>query len=1109
MPVSFLFINPDFLESAKHIRDVPAGNYNEAIASISASLKASGHAVTLYQQTYMPEREEFLHKVRSFSPDIIGFTVRTTILNAVRVMAGWLDDELPDIPVIIGGYHPTLAPQECIEVRGVDAVCVGEGELVTRDLIDAFAATGKLGPKADSFWFKQEDGAVVKNPVRPYPENLDELPFPDLDIFDFPNLKTSRLNEAVAIVSRGCMYSCTYCANVHMRNVYENKKNYARFRSPENAVRLLQTIIDKDPRIQRLNFNDSILNMYADWFYEFMALYKERIGRKFTCNLRFDHMDEKMVKVLADSGCYLVTIGLENGNEEFRQKYLHRSMKNDHIVKVAGWLLREGIMVYTYNIVALPHETLELTLQTIKLNARINATNVIVSIFYPYPATALRQIAEDGGFINPKAKVSDKMQLKMPQYKKSDILYAKHSFLTLIKKYKKLYAIQDKEKAERKIAAMDRRILSPLFPRRLIRYVRAAKHHTIVAAKRAGQIVIPAVYKKMRMRKYKMKASAILAACLLALGALGTASGAGAPYEVNVTVDTVSAGLPISPYIYGLNGVDSRLTQYSARQGGNRLTGYNWHNNYSNAGSDWQHYSDDYLLGGIAEADRQTPGIVMLDFARKAAGAGAYSVVTLPMAGFVARDGALTVTREETAPSERWAQVIDRKPGGEYTLTPDPAAEYVYSDELLRYLVATLGDSSTDTGVKGYCLDNEPGLWSQTHPRIHPDKVTVDELAERSISLAAAVKDVDPGAEVYGPVLYGFNAYNTLQDAPDWHATYSAQYEWFIDCYLDKMREAEEAQGRRLLDVLDLHYYSEAQSESGSRVVFGAVGDEDMQRARVQSTRSLHEYGYVEKSWIGQWFSRFLPIIPKVKQSIEQYYPGTKLAFTEYSFGAEDHISGAVALADTLGIFAEQEVYLATLWPTSSRGAIDYALAALNMYTNADGAGSAFGDTLLRAANDNAETGSVYASADGEGNIRLMVINKDTSNEARFNIGGIPAEYTLSRLFVLDGSGAAIREETDLAGVSHTAFTVQPMSIYHLLLAENTDVAEPPPSASPSASPEASPEASPSGGDGGETGSGSNRALYIGLAAGGIAVCALLGAGAALAKKGVFKRKGG
>ena len=542
---------------------------------------------------------------------------------------------------------------------------------------------------------------------------------------------------------------------------------------------------------------------------------------------------------------------------------------------------------------------------------------------------------------------------------------------------------------------------------------------------------------------------AFAAAALIAGGGGPFQTGAAEPPPtVIAAVDLNGAGTPISPYIYGINEVDPRMTQRSARLGGNRLTGYNWHNNMSSAGSDWRHYSDDYLVQNIA--DRQRPGAVITDFALKAAEAGAYSVATLPMAGYVARDGKGPVGDDETAPSERWARVEDRKPGGEFTLEPVRDADVVYTDELLNYLITTLGDSSSDTGIKGYCLDNEPALWSGTHPRIHPGPVTVDELIERTVSLASAVKDMDPGAEVYGPVLYGFGAYNTLQGAGDWGETYKNEYRWFIDCYLDKMREAEETHGRRLLDVLDVHYYSEAENPDGQRICFNNPTDDDSACALMESTRTLWDGDYLEKSWIAQWFSQFLPILPNLKASIDEYYPGTKLALTEYGFGSMHHISGGVAVADALGIFAENGVYLATVWPERD---MLFGISAVNMYTNADGEGLAFGDTLRPVTNASPELGSVYASEDKDGNLHLMIISKAVDGDTWFRVN-VGREYRIARAFTLEGAYPGIRERDLSPGALEDpiAFQAGPMSVNHLVLTADPWT-EPAPKDSPSPAP--------------------------------------------------------
>jgi len=498
LSLKILFIYPDFLESTKNNRNIP-GNYNEGVASLSAVLKQGGHRVSLYHLTYMPDKNEFTHVVKSHEPDMIGISIRTSAMIYAEQMIEWLDEAMPDIFVMAGMYHPSLAPGEVISLKGVDAICIGEGEYPCLDFVNYFAEHGRLDLEADSFWVKDLDGTVYKNPVRPFITDLDTLPFPDLDIFDYCNLlSNSQQKTAEVIVSRGCVYSCTYCANAQLRNIYPDKAHYMRFRSPENAIKLLERILEKDPGIECFSFNDAILNKYDDWFYEFTALYKKRINKKYVCNLRVELLNERMVAELAESGCYLITIGVENGNEEYRTKYLKRTMKNDHVVKVSHLLKNAGIIVNAYNIIGMPHETLPLSLETVKLNARMHTDNVVISFFAPYPTTRLREIAEEAGFIVPGVGPDDPMQLRMPGYTRGDMYYIRYSFVKLMRQYRKLYETYSGEQLDNEIDKLDRIILGKRHPRRLIGIFRRHKHWTAVRLKRFTSRYLPAVYRMLR-----------------------------------------------------------------------------------------------------------------------------------------------------------------------------------------------------------------------------------------------------------------------------------------------------------------------------------------------------------------------------------------------------------------------------------------------------------------------------------------------------------------------------------------------------------------------------------------------------------------------------------
>jgi radical SAM superfamily enzyme YgiQ (UPF0313 family) len=198
----------------------------------------------------------------------------------------------------------------------------------------------------------------------------------------------------------------------------------------------------------------------------------------------------------------MIDIGLESGDPEMRTKYLHRSMNNDHMLDVTHWLRRQKITTCTYNIVGLPHETLALALSTVKLNARMDVDRVIANIFYPYPMTNLHRIAAEGGFLDPTVDPNDKVQLRQPNFSRDEVLYISYRFHALMLKYRRYFALPP-QKSAKKIAALDRRVLSPLRPHALIWRLAAGKEAGILFLKRTAARVLPGVYLMLRNRRIR------------------------------------------------------------------------------------------------------------------------------------------------------------------------------------------------------------------------------------------------------------------------------------------------------------------------------------------------------------------------------------------------------------------------------------------------------------------------------------------------------------------------------------------------------------------------------------------------------------------------------
>lgn len=503
---------------------------------------------------------------------------------------------------------------------------------------------------------------------------------------------------------------------------------------------------------------------------------------------------------------------------------------------------------------------------------------------------------------------------------------------------------------------------------------------------------------------------------------------------VTFTVNTANGRKAISPLVYGINhttdfsvyGTPEAYGSY--RLGGNRLTGYNWENNASNAGSDYIHNSDDYLcyIFNLTSSQCTTPAGVFTKF--KQLSGPAYPVVTLPLAGYVAADKAGPVSSAETAPSARWKQIVHAK-GSAFSLTPDLTDGAVYSDEAVNYLVTTLG-TAAGGGIRGYSLDNEPGLWSSTHPRIHSAAAGAAELAAKSKALAKAVKSVDQTAETFGGVFYGFGDYYNLQNAPDWPSV-QGSYSWYIDYFLDQMKGESTAYGKRLLDVLDVHWYPEAIGDQ--RITNSSANSTADKQARMQAPRTLWDPAYRENSYIAQYFSSYLPLLPRIKASVNQYYPGTKTGLSEYNYGGGGDVSGGIAQADVLGIFGKYDVYSAQLWPLNST--VSYFQSAFRIYRNYNGAGRGIGDTYVQSSTSDSINTSVYASIDGtsDSTLHLVVINKAPGTvNGSFNLNGA---YNTAEVWQFNGSSTVISKVAQ-PPVSGTTFTyaLAPLTVTHLVL---------------------------------------------------------------------------
>ncbi len=372
------------------------GYFHHGIASLSAILKKAGYLTNLIQFTKEISEEEFQRKVKASNPDLIGFSSTAHVFSFVKKYAK-AAKKIKNVSVICGGVHPTVCPEEVIEDENIDIICRGEGDLAIVELCQKME-NGQPIEDIKNLWVKKR-GNIFKNELRPLITNLDELPYPDREIFDYSNLNLEKRGVGTFMFSRGCPYYCTFCCESTLRGLYPDPRCYHRIRSPRSVIAEIKEVIGKYPFIKFIRLDDDLLFARLDWVREFVPLYKKEIGLPFSSDMRVNLMTEELLPLLREAGGHLLRVGVESGDDFILKEVLKKGITVRQIRKAFKTAREEGFKTQAYNMVGLPGEGPGEILKTIKLNAEIKADLSVVSIFYPYKGTQLYNLCLEKDYL--------------------------------------------------------------------------------------------------------------------------------------------------------------------------------------------------------------------------------------------------------------------------------------------------------------------------------------------------------------------------------------------------------------------------------------------------------------------------------------------------------------------------------------------------------------------------------------------------------------------------------------------------------------------------------------------------------------------------------------
>jgi radical SAM superfamily enzyme YgiQ (UPF0313 family) len=376
-------------------------SYPLGVGLLSAVLKAKGHDVYgLYVREDLDAAgalDAIGAQAKAYAPELIAYSCTSPAFAAIKRIAERLRQEI-GATTICGGAHPTLYPEETLDVQGIDYVCVGEGEVAFPAFVEALEK-GADRSSQDGIWSRDDHNRVIANKLPRLVQDLDALPWIDFDVFGADFIRGLTQDGWLRhLTSRGCPYKCSYCHTPMFRKVFsegigvpECSLGYVRSRGCDSIVDELVELVGRYD-LKVLNFMDDLFCMKKDWVLEFCRQFQKCVPSHvgYSIQTHLQHLDEEIIAALRESRCVRVVVGVESGSQRIL-KLLNRHTKPDAMRQKLALLqqARFPLGTWTLNMLGNPTETLEEMLETLALSAQNLMERVKINIMAPYPKSAL------------------------------------------------------------------------------------------------------------------------------------------------------------------------------------------------------------------------------------------------------------------------------------------------------------------------------------------------------------------------------------------------------------------------------------------------------------------------------------------------------------------------------------------------------------------------------------------------------------------------------------------------------------------------------------------------------------------------------------------------
>lgn len=387
------------------------------LAYIGAVLEEAGHKVEILDtialnwktpikikgRIHLGQKwEDISDDIKRSKPDAVGiscpFSCQSRNAHKVAELVKAYDT---DVPVIMGGAHPSTLPKSVLQDQNVDYVVIGEGELTMLNLLKTLSKGASFN-EIDGFAYR-EKGKTVINPKKKFIEDIDSLPLPArhlLPMKEYFNAEAPHGPELMRkpftsmITSRGCPFNCVFCS---IHTIWGRRW---RPRSPDNVLLEIEHLIDVY-KIREIHFEDDNLTLDKRRMEKICDLILDRgLDIKwFTPNgVAIWTLDKNLLEKMKKSGCYKLCFGIESGCPQTLQ-FIKKPINLTHARQVIHWANDVGIWTHGFFVIGFPYETKEAIYETLRFAVESDLDFASFFIATPLPGTRLLEIVKKEGLI--------------------------------------------------------------------------------------------------------------------------------------------------------------------------------------------------------------------------------------------------------------------------------------------------------------------------------------------------------------------------------------------------------------------------------------------------------------------------------------------------------------------------------------------------------------------------------------------------------------------------------------------------------------------------------------------------------------------------------------